>query len=1819
VFTSSLRQNAHIRRFLRVIATITILCFLPMALQAPVQAAVNQAQKAYKDHQVQGFSAIDPTTLAGKIKLAYLKLVAQHQTGAIMATPRRVNLAALEPYAPTLLDEVGYLSHPVPAVEWRGWKTELLTSHPTASRAALLRIELGEYALAQDEQPELAIQSFRQAQSLVKKNDPLYGLAAYDSAIAICRMGAYEQAAQAFHHLLGEKLTGFPIATCAFWYKHTSACAGYHAEHAALGIPEPTRLDPLCAAAALAASLRSFGLPYDKKVVLGHVLVTGEGSNLQDVINAGPKLGVNVRPITATDKGLMALPKPIVAYVERDHFVSVIAADKKGVSYLCSDCGPWPGGEVDLTWKQWHAMAPGIYGVVTRPGSLWDQAIQEVLSGKKAPAVKVASTASLQAAVALARAIALLKGNVIGNYIGANQTACASVTGTQHCPEPPKGVMYCCFKASGGPGPGTGPGSGTGTGPGSGSGGAQPWASTGPSAGDPVNLATGEEEYRPDPDFTVYNPVGPSVTWQRVYNHLRPIASTYDWFDFGPGWSQTYNVNVYDPAIRMTVAPSHSNSCSATGTDQPAGSGGPPPAWDIVNPSGTVIANANTPNGWTASGTLIVSPATGLHPTEAITVTAPSGASTGNGYEVRIGYTSPSSAFFDVVSSTSTYNVDSKAGTKYVVLDNGARVSFSAPSVPSSTNTTVACTPQAGAPFLVEWDYDTNSPAGHFKVTFNDRTQYLFNYPEANTYDSWLGQIVDRNGNAITFHYGASVVATSSPVLSSISNSAGTTLLSIARSSSVNDQITSVSDCYGRSIYYQESAEGNSSSYQYDYVSQASEIVATGTSSPPARYTYGYTNYLNGEGDPLTNLHTITVPSPTGSGTSTATINYNTESNYVTSIVDGNGNQQIFTQGSGNTTVVTVKNSSGTTIYSYTAGFNSAMSGTTMTDGAGTTISTSTYSDPNDPYQPSSVKDGNGNIWSYTWDKYGNMTSETTPRSTTTSYTISYSNFALGEVTEIQEGTKSPTYYAYYEPSGLTETVTEPLPGTTGSSSTVEYSYTYDSLGNLLTETTPAASNTPGATITTTFNYTSDPGNSTYGISSYSQSDAINQPLTMTDNLGKVMHFRYDSQGNPSKVIDAIGDEIDHSVNIANQPLQDTYPATGQSGSGQGYQLNTYLYPGGPLTTETTYDESNTQVAEVMHGYGKEGEMLSMAGSTAPITFTYDAIYRLATLKDGNSHTTSYSYNAAGYLSEIVYPGASSTTTGSADTVSYTSYDNDGNPTKRIDGNNVETDSTYADAESKLTKMHYPGGGLSDVTFSYDSYGRRSTMGDGTGSQTYTYDDLDNLLSDTTSFTSGPSGQAVSYTFYPNGSRETMVTPAGTFTYDYDGDARPSSITNPFSETTNWAYQDNWWLSTQTLGNGAVTAYTYNALGEITDLKNKTSSGTTLSDFGSMAYNGIFDRTTMTASMPAHTAYGGTTTYSYDSISGTGTREQLTREASTRDGSYTNNFAYDSGSYSSTTGAGNPTTMRGNTSTFNSDNQLTNTGFSYDGNGNPTTYNSMSLTFDPENRLTAYGSVMSAGYNGDGLRSWKQNSGGTTYYVYGGFEPICEENSSGTVEATNTFGPDGLLSRNASSTSVFYTFDPQGSVAQRLDSSQNVLTSHIYDSFGAGASSGSFTDPFGFAARWGYYTDQETGLILCTHRYYDPSMGRFVTRDPVGYDDGPNDYTYVKNNPNSGVDPLGLGVYYCSNPPRKPKPPANPCKNPNSMACCLAKAFRFLNAGMIQNDLALGQCLSSGTDPNKCEEEAADRALKIDNIYREMVLQCLKKYAPVGGNPIRPA
>ena len=71
----------------------------------------------------------------------------------------------------------------------------------------------------------------------------------------------------------------------------------------------------------------------------------------------------------------------------------------------------------------------------------------------------------------------------------------------------------------------------------------------------------------------------------------------------------------------------------------------------------------------------------------------------------------------------------------------------------------------------------------------------------------------------------------------------------------------------------------------------------------------------------------------------------------------------------------------------------------------------------------------------------------------------------------------------------------------------------------------------------------------------------------------------------------------------------------------------------------------------------------------------------------------------------------------------------------------------------------------------------------------------------------------------------------------------------------------------------------------------------------------------------------------------------------------------------------------------------------------------------------------------------------------------------------------------------------------------------------------------------GQVLDNETGLMLYRNRFYHATLGRFVSRDPIGYDAGDKSlYRYVFNQSIVFHDPFGLWTYGPTFPKPKPKP-----------------------------------------------------------------------------------
>ena len=709
----------------------------------------------------------------------------------------------------------------------------------------------------------------------------------------------------------------------------------------------------------------------------------------------------------------------------------------------------------------------------------------------------------------------------------------------------------------------------------------------------------------------------------------------------------------------------------------------------------------------------------------------------------------------------------------------------------------------------------------------------------------------------------------------------------------------------------------------------------------------------------------------------------------------------------------------------------------------------------------------------------------------TVQYQYNYDTFVFGRLASVStlyngEQQTPATTFSYFEPSGELQSVNGVLPGSTSglSDQTVTTSYSYDDQGNLLTITAPG-NNATQAHVTT-----------------YAYATGIfGEPTSITDDLDHSTQFQYDDRGNVSAVIDAAYNETDYTYNLDNQLASNTIPTTG---SGYISAVDTYAYIGGPLIAANKYDDGGDPTLTLTFTYDANGNKIAQTGNFEDYTQSYDALGRVVALTNGAQQTTQYSYDDVGRLLSVTYPDNT--------TLTNTDFDADDRVVAQVDGNGLITNIDYDPLTGLITDIQHPASPGDNVQYAYDGFNRLAFVTDRTGQRAYCYDDLGMELGVDTTYTGLPTF-SIGYSYNPDGSRASMNTSAGNFSYSYDAAGRVVSLTNPFAKTTSWDYQANNWLFHQYLGNQTSTTYAYDTIGRLSSLTDLATDASTLSAYTALSYNGQSKLAGYQADVTAMPALSGLLSYNYD------THGHLQEEQSTLGSGYDHTFNYDPD--------GNPAQLLGATASVNSTDEFLNGGFSYDDNGNPLLYNSTALTFNVDDQVTQFGTQLTADYTADGLRAWKQQAGGSrTYFYYDGLRPVCEvsvNNGSASVTAVNTFGPTGLLARNViGGQETWYQFDALGNIAQRLDADGLVLSSDQYDAWGKSQGGGGPPDPFGYHAQDGYYTDAETGLIFCTHRYYDPQIGRWLTRDPIGMAGGINLYAYCGNDPINGSDPTGF-------------------------------------------------------------------------------------------------
>jgi RHS repeat-associated protein len=166
-------------------------------------------------------------------------------------------------------------------------------------------------------------------------------------------------------------------------------------------------------------------------------------------------------------------------------------------------------------------------------------------------------------------------------------------------------------------------------------------------------------------------------------------------------------------------------------------------------------------------------------------------------------------------------------------------------------------------------------------------------------------------------------------------------------------------------------------------------------------------------------------------------------------------------------------------------------------------------------------------------------------------------------------------------------------------------------------------------------------------------------------------------------------------------------------------------------------------------------------------------------------------------------------------------------------------------------------------------------------------------------------------------------------------------------------------------------------------------------------------------------------------------------------------------------------------------------------------------------------------YDGDGRRVKKISNNGIINYFYDGSAVILETDGNGNILKSYN---SGLSVKDQNGNKYFFLRDGRWNVAGLMDSKQGIVQSYFYDVFGSAKGIQKDTNHLRFIGLLNVYSDDDIGLQYMSNRWYDPTLGRFVSRDPKGFSGGScNLYEYSGNNPIIFGDPTGLDSFNLQN------------------------------------------------------------------------------------------
>ena len=600
----------------------------------------------------------------------------------------------------------------------------------------------------------------------------------------------------------------------------------------------------------------------------------------------------------------------------------------------------------------------------------------------------------------------------------------------------------------------------------------------------------------------------------------------------------------------------------------------------------------------------------------------------------------------------------------------------------------------------------------------------------------------------------------------------------------------------------------------------------------------------------------------------------------------------------------------------------------------------------------------------------------------------------------------------------------------------------------------------------------------------------------------------------------------------------------------QGNKVRQFTGMTGPLTvTVAAVENAKDDAGKDTFTYGGKTYAVLVTGKKKSDTiretkYVYDTKNRLVSYTDPEGRTETYTYDCNSNLTKTV--------------------DKNGNTLKNTyDNKNRLTERTAKEKKTGKETVH---------TYRYNAYGDVAVQDD----TQFVYGDVSGQVTKETTKLTKNKDVVKNYTYDSKGNKSTFSVKAGedtklSLSYEYDGSSRLISVKDSEgNRSVSYTYDTEGSLSERQAANGLKTTYGYDYQNRLTSMTNETGKGVVSKYSSTYLKNGQKAEEVSTVMDKKGKSTKKTAAYTYDMLG------RITRE--TKTGREDISYTYDANNNRKQMTIGNKTTAyqyNKNDELLRTDTLHTDTEkndvviYKNDKNGNQlatvnrseipaeakdTSYIDVDVTLGDnqlnDNVVNHYNALnqltetltknykVSFTYDAEGLRTGKTVNGEKTVYVWDGDQVVMELSKGGAVQKRYIRGNDLVYADKGENTEkTYYVTDMHGNVVQLLDESGNVTKTYEYDSFGNEVKPEKKDEnPYRYC---GEYYDKETEEVYLRARYYQPSVGRFITRDTyTGESDEPLSlhlYTYCENDGVNAWDPSGHKIKLATKSKKKKK------------------------------------------------------------------------------------